>query len=213
MLSSAARLQTRKGRRALPKKQIVALLFNHPPFIMFWFQGCSEILGQKALYMNIVMRLEGLWAKQNHFITRELERLVAQYSHHMENAFFPFSTHHRHHHHPASTTHTHSLSIYRQIFFNNSNWKMGHLGGSVHRTSKPWFRLRSWSQGPEIEPRLWLQSPHSLLGILSLPLSPFSIVSLSLSKINKWIFFFLKKKGTILHFDKRNHFLSVLSTR
>lgn len=51
---------------------------NHPTLVMFWFQGCSKILGQKALYISIIMRLKGAVSKTKPFSHKRIEETCCQ---------------------------------------------------------------------------------------------------------------------------------------
>ena len=57
--------------------------------------------------------------------------------------------------------------------------KIGCLGGSVGQATNSWFRLRSWSQGHKMDPRVWLHTASHWWGEpswdslpLPLPLPP-----------------------------------------
>ena len=71
---------------------------------------CPRFWDEKHYMWALSWDSKGLWAKQNHSITRELERLVAQYNHSVEKAFFPFF-HTSSPSPPPCFNQTHSLSL------------------------------------------------------------------------------------------------------
>lgn len=93
------------------------------------------------------------------------------------------------------------LIMQKQRYYHQDTIKMltelERLGVSVNRASNSWFRLKSWTETPEIESRsrgstlsgesasLWPPPPptptHPCMHVLSLPLS----LPLALSKVNK----------------------------